>query len=126
LQQLAVRIDAPQRTAVVELEPAELGRLSVELSLEPEGGVRASVRAERPDGYAALETRLPELRAALLERGFVRADVQISLGFSDQSPRRPAAQPGRRLPAAGAPRALDAAELLALSPVRDGALDVWA
>src|SRR4029077_16025972 len=80
LERLAVRIDAPERSAVVHLEPAELGRLSIALSVEPGGHVRAELHAQRPEGYSALEARLPELQASLIERGFTSATLNLSLG----------------------------------------------
>ncbi len=126
LAQLEVRIDAPQKSAVVELEPLDLGRLSVELSIEPGNGVRAEVRAERQEGYAAIDARLAELRNALIERGFASVSVQLSLGFTEHRSRRSPASGGSRAPAVAGPRTLSAAEVRALAPARDGAIDVWA
>lgn len=126
LESLQVRVDGSAGTALVELEPLDLGRLTVELSLQPDGGVRADVRAERPDGYAAVEARLPELRAALVERGFASADVQLSLGLPDRGARRePEPGLGRR-GARESGLALEAERVLALAPSGAGSIDVWA
>lgn len=129
LQGLAVRIDAPQRTAVVDLEPAELGRVSISLSLERDGHVRADVHAQRPEGYAALEARLPELRASLIERGFSDASVNLSLGLPDSRSQRSGAEGRRGSSNSDRGRTLAAAEIQALlptPPARHGAVDLWA
>lgn len=126
LEQLEVHIDAPHKSAVVELEPLDLGRLSVELSIEPGNGVRAEVRAERQEGYAAIDARLSDLRNALIERGFASVSVQLSLGFTEHRPRHSPASGGSGTPAVAGPRTLSSAEVRALAPARDGAIDVWA
>lgn len=129
LQGLAVRIDAPQRSAVVDLEPVELGRVRISLSLEGDGHVRADVHAQRPEGYAALEARLPELRASLVERGFTDASVNLSLGLPDSRSQRSGGEGGRGSSSPDRGRALAAAEIRALlpaAPARHGAIDLWA
>lgn len=126
LRDLQVRVDGAAGSALVELEPLELGRLTVELSLQPEGGVRADVRAERPDGYAAIEARLPELRASLMDRGFASADVQVSLGLAPRDPRRDAEAGQSRRTTRNTGRQLDAERVLALAPARTGSIDLWA
>lgn len=126
LETLQVRVDGAAGNAFVELEPVELGRLTVELTLQPEGGVRADVRAERPDGYAALEARLPEMRAALIGRGFASADVQISFGLAQRDPRRDSGSADPRRSQRDTARNLDTERVLALAPSRSGSIDLWA
>ncbi|MFN0009429.1 MAG: flagellar hook-length control protein FliK [Planctomycetota bacterium] len=129
LEGLAVRIDTPQRSAVVDLEPAELGRVSISLSLERDGHVRADVHAQRREGYAALEARLPDLRASLIERGFTDASVSLSLGLPDSRSQRSGAESRRGSSNTSRGRALAAAEIQALlpaPPARHGAVDLWA
>jgi len=126
---LALRIDSPERSAVVELEPAELGRVSIALSLEREGHVRAEVHAQRPDGYAALEARLPELRASLIERGFASASVSLSLGLADSPSHRSGTEDDRSNPSPARGTSLANAEtqaLLSALPPISGAIDLWA
>lgn len=126
LENLQVRVDGAAGSALVELEPPDLGRLTVELSLQPEGGVRAEVRAERRDGYAAVEARLPELRTSLVERGFASADVQLSLGLAQRDARgEPGSAPPRRS-ARGTVQELAPERVLALAHQRSGSIDVWA
>jgi flagellar hook-length control protein FliK len=125
LDKLAVRVDASANRALVELEPPALGRLTVEIVVEDDR-IRADVRVERPEGLAALEARLPELRASFTERGFTAADVQLSLGFDQPaSSQRDARETQRSTRSA---RELDLApELLeSLVPARAGGLDLWA
>ncbi len=126
LQSLAVHVDAPAGSATVELEPLELGRLTVELTLQPEGGLRAEVRAERPDGYAAIEARLPELRASLIERGFANADIQLSLGLAQRESRRDAPSSGPRRGRSDTNRPLETERVRALVPNGVGSVDLWA
>jgi flagellar hook-length control protein FliK len=126
LDGLAVRVDGPAASAFVELEPVDLGRLTIELSLQPEGGVRAEVRAERPDGFAAIEARLPELRASLIGRGFASADVQLSLGLSQRDSRGNPEPSSPRRSRRDAGRGLDTERVLALAPSPSGSIDLWA
>jgi flagellar hook-length control protein FliK len=126
LEKLAVRVDGPAGSAFVELEPVALGRLTIELSLQPEGGVRAEVRAERPDGYAAIEARLPELRASLIGRGFASADVQLSLGLSQRDSRGNSEPSSPRRSRRDAGRDLETERALALAPSPSGSIDLWA
>lgn len=126
LDTLQVRVDGAANSALVELEPPDLGKLTVELVLQPEGGVRAEVRAERPDGYAAMEARLPELRASLVDRGFASADVQLSFGLAQRDPRGDAETARSSRSRRAAPRELEAERVLALAPSNTASIDLWA
>jgi flagellar hook-length control protein FliK len=77
-------------TATLQLEPRELGRLSIRLALH-EGRLSAHVRAERPETLRILEQHLPELRAALAAKGIEAQSFQLELGFDsrDARPSRP-------------------------------------
>ena len=123
---LAVHIDAPERSALVHLEPAELGPLRISLSVEPGGHVRAEMHAQRPEGYAALEARLPQLHASLIERGFTSASVNLSLGMADSHSQQSAAQNEQRKSTSAGRRTLADAEMRALLPASVGAIDMWA
>ncbi len=126
LRNLAVRVDGNAGSALIELEPLDLGRMTVELTLQPEGGVRAEVRAERPDGLAAIEARLTELRASLIERGFASADIQLSLGLAQRDAGRENAPSTSRRGRKSADRELETERVLALSPKSAGSIDLWA
>lgn len=126
LQNLAVRVDGSANTALIELEPLDLGRMTVELTLQPEGGVRAEVRAERPDGFAAIEARLTELRASLIERGFASADIQLSLGLAQRDAGRENNASTSRRGRKHAADQLETERVLALSPKSPGSIDLWA
>ncbi|MBL8863763.1 MAG: flagellar hook-length control protein FliK [Planctomycetes bacterium] len=125
LDELAVRVDAAERTAVVELDPPELGRLRVELTIDGEGALFAVVRAERADGYLALEARLSEMRSALSERGFAGADVQLFLGLAQRDARRDP-RPGSARNGLNEARELSAVDPSSLIPTRAGSIDLWA
>jgi len=123
---LAVQLAAPERKALVRLDPPELGRLSISLSLEPNGHVRAEMRAEQPNGYAALESRVNELHASLLARGFTSASVSLSLGLADpRSDRSWTRDEGRRA-GVSSKRTLADSEVRAMLPASAGAIDMWA
>ncbi len=123
---LQVRVDGAAGNAFVELEPPELGRLTVELSLQPDGGVRADVRVENQDGFAALGARVQEMRTALLDRGFATAEVQISLGLAERETRRDSdSRSPRRSPSETA-QELKAEHVIALATSGGRSIDVWA
>lgn len=121
-----VRVDGALGNAFVELEPPELGRLTFELSLQPDGGVRADVRAENQDGFAALGARVTEMRTALIERGFTSADVQISLGLGERESHHGSDSKSPRGSRNQSTRELDAERVLALARSVAGSIDVWA
>ena len=125
-ERLAVHIDTPERSAVVQLDPAELGRISISLSVEPGGHVRAEMHAQRPEGYAALEAQLPQLQASLIERGFTSASMNLSLGLADPHSRRSGAQSEEWKSSSAGRRTLADAEVRALLPASVGAIDMWA
>jgi len=80
LRQFRLQLHPGLKTAVIQLAPAELGKIRIEMKIEG-GKVRAMVRAEKPEALAALEAHLPELRAALEQQGLVADDLQLGLGF---------------------------------------------
>jgi flagellar hook-length control protein FliK len=110
----------------VELDPPELGRLSIALSLEGGGRVRAEMRAEQPSGYAALQSQLSQLHASLIERGFTSASVDLQLGLAHQGSQQSSAQRDGSRSSAGARQTLGDADVRALVPAPSGAIDMWA
>ena len=65
--------------AVLQLEPPELGKIKVDLSME-DGRLHARIVAEGHDSKALIEAHLPELRQALLAGKIEVAEVRISQG----------------------------------------------
>jgi flagellar hook-length control protein FliK len=123
---LAVHVHSADRKAIVELDPPELGRLSIALSLESGGRVRAEMRAERPSGYAALHSQLSQLHASLIERGFTSASVDLQLGLSNHDSQQSSAQRDGSRSSGGARRTLADADVRALVAAPAGAIDMWA
>ncbi len=64
----------------IQLQPAELGRVDVKLSLDHNGQVMASISADRHDTLALLQHDAPALQQALQQAG-LKADSG-SLNFS--------------------------------------------
>lgn len=94
LRQVRVHVLPGLGEATIELVPAELGRISIRLSVEG-GELEASVRAERPETLEALGRHVPELRAALAEQGIRAERLDLSLGFHERR-NRETAPPARR------------------------------
>ena len=78
IDQVRVQLRPGQRTAEIQLAPAELGRLAIRLKVE-RGNVHAVVRVEQPETLAALERFLPELRAALSAQGLDVGGMDLGL-----------------------------------------------
>lgn len=93
LRQVRVAVDARRRSAVIRLEPRELGRLSIRLEVE-DGHVRAVVRADSARTLELLERHLPELRASLGQQG-LEAD-ELDLALSPERDPREAPSQGER------------------------------
>ncbi|MBK7878705.1 MAG: flagellar hook-length control protein FliK [Planctomycetes bacterium] len=83
LRQVRLELVPQLKEAVIQLHPAELGRISIRLTIEDEGLV-ARVRAEKREALDALERHLPELRAALSRQGVETQHVDLALGFHDE------------------------------------------
>ncbi len=90
LRQVRVSIMPRNGEAHIDLQPRELGRVSIKVTVE-DGKMRTEVRAEKRAALDAIQAHLPELRATLRDSGIVTTDFQFSLGLQNQ-PRRD--QPG--------------------------------
>jgi len=126
LRQVRLRFSPELRQAVIQLEPRELGRISIKISVA-RGVVRTELRAESASALEALERHAPELQAALERVGLGGGSFALHLGFEgsstqhagdgeQQRPRAGDARPGEPTELEGAPRAL-AQRLAALSGV---------
>jgi hypothetical protein len=90
LRQVRVHLAPRDGEAHIELQPRELGRISIHVTVA-DGKMRTEVRAEKREALDAIQAHLPELRATLRDSGIVTQDFQFSLGLQNQ-PRRE--QPG--------------------------------
>ena len=88
LKQVRLHLSPETRSATVNLKPAELGRVSIRIVVDGDQ-VQAVIRAESPEALAALEQYMPELQAALGDRGFQDADLELSLGFDGEDRDQP-------------------------------------
>ena len=102
LRQIQLHATPHVRRLTLDLEPAELGRLSVQLALRA-GRVAAIVRGENPETLALLEQREAELLQVLAERGIAAESVRFELGFGGQRSRRGARAPAESLPVPSGP-----------------------
>ncbi|MBL8802730.1 MAG: flagellar hook-length control protein FliK [Planctomycetes bacterium] len=126
LRQVRLRFSPELRQAVIQLEPRELGRISIKISVA-RGVVRTELRAENASALEALERHAPELQAALERVGLGGGSFALQLGFDGSSAQHAsdgeqqraqhgAVPPAERPAIEGAPRAL-AQRLAALSGV---------
>jgi flagellar hook-length control protein FliK len=95
LRQVRLQLVPELKSAVIQLAPAELGRVSIELEIDKDQVV-ARVRAEQPEALGALQRHLPELRAALARQGLETQHVEFALGFQDGQRGRETQQGSRR------------------------------
>jgi len=86
LRQFRMHLNPALRSAVIQLAPAELGRLSVRVRVE-DGRVHAAVRAEKEGTLEILERHLPELEEAFAQQGLETAEFSLELGFGDSGDR---------------------------------------
>jgi hypothetical protein len=71
------------RNATLNLEPRELGKLSIRISMH-EGQLAANLRAERSETLELLKKHLPELRAALAAAGIQTQSLELELGAQER------------------------------------------
>ncbi|HEX6885528.1 MAG TPA: flagellar hook-length control protein FliK [Planctomycetota bacterium] len=87
LEQIRLHAAPGVRRLTLELEPADLGRLSIQLALRS-GRVTAIVRAEDARTLELLERRSDELRTLLDARGVRTDSLTFALGFATPRARR--------------------------------------
>ncbi|MDL2280178.1 flagellar hook-length control protein FliK [Desulfovibrio sp. OttesenSCG-928-G11] len=71
------------QSLTLQLKPAELGQLTVVLSLH-QGEVKATIRAENPDAASVLREQLAELRQALEAQGLKVKELDVQTGPQSQ------------------------------------------
>jgi len=127
LRQIRVHLHPGLREALIQLEPRELGRISIKVALRGEAA-HAQLRVSKRSALEALERSLPELRAALERAGLGGGDVSLQLDLSADQGREETSFGsgfGRSRPAvAPLPRGLDSV-LQRHVPTSDG-VDTYA
>jgi hypothetical protein len=135
MRQLRAAVRFGPREALLELAPRELGRIGVRLAFE-DGGLVATVRAERPETLAVLEAHAPELRAWLSRDGTEVRELNLGLGDAQSAFSRSADSRSRERKGDGDPdrrgsrpvaAALERASSNAIPtnrPAHDGGVDV--
>lgn len=85
LRQIRLQFTPGMRQVTMQLVPAELGRLTVKLSIRS-GRLSGVVRADSKETLEMLEQHAPELRAALGREGFEAPDLKFDFeqGDADQ------------------------------------------
>lgn len=87
LRQIQLHATPAVQRLTLDLEPAELGRLSVQLALRA-GRVAAIVRGENPETLELLQQREAELLQVLAQRGIQADAVRFELGFGSSRSQR--------------------------------------
>lgn len=82
--QLQKNINSRVNTMMLQLEPADLGRMDIELKFEKDGGVRARMTVERPETLALLQKDALYLERALHQAGFDADDSSLSFDLRQQ------------------------------------------
>lgn len=80
LRQFRLQLQPQLDSAVMQLHPAELGRIAIRVEVK-DGKLRAVMRAERAETLNVLERHLPELRATLENAGLEAQSFDLGLGF---------------------------------------------
>jgi len=81
LRQIRVQLHPGLREALIQLEPRELGRISIKVAVRGEAA-HAELRVSKRSALEALERSLPELRAALERAGLGGGEVSLQLDLS--------------------------------------------
>jgi len=87
LEQVRMFVHPGLRRATLELSPANLGRIDVQITFE-RGEVAAHLVVEAVDTYEALQRHMPELRASLERGGLDVGQLELSFGARDGSQTR--------------------------------------
>lgn len=68
----------------IRLDPEDLGRVDVSLEIDKDGGIRASIAAEKPEALQLIVREAKSLEQAFDQAGFRRDDNALSFSLSDQ------------------------------------------
>ena len=67
----------------IQLNPPELGRLDISLVMK-QSGLHATIVADTPQGKAALEEQMSQLKSAMAEQGLNLQQFDIALGYENR------------------------------------------
>jgi flagellar hook-length control protein FliK len=84
-QMIARRVDSGLRSFAVRLDPAELGRVDVTITMTKDRKVTASLSVERPETLGDLTRASREITRALLDAGLDLADGGLSFSLNEHS-----------------------------------------
>lgn len=84
LKQVRMHLTPNLRRVTLRLDPAELGRLKIDLEIKP-GKVTAHMLVESPETLAQLDAHLPELRALFEQQGFSVTEFDLQLAQQGDS-----------------------------------------
>ncbi|MGC1778968.1 MAG: flagellar hook-length control protein FliK [Xanthobacteraceae bacterium] len=82
---IAARIQAGTNQFDIRLDPPELGRIDVRLSVDGSGQVTSHVTVDRPETLTLLQSQQPQLQRALEQAGLKTADNGLQFTLRDQS-----------------------------------------
>ena len=80
--EISGRIHIGKQEAVLQLDPAELGKVQIDLHMEGDR-LAARILTETPESRALIEAHLPELRQALSENRVELVEIRIDSGSWD-------------------------------------------
>ncbi len=80
LRQFKVQVHSKLDRAMIQLRPAELGRISIAIEMD-RGKLRAVMRADKAETLELLERHVPELRASLEGSGIQAESFDFGLGL---------------------------------------------
>ncbi|MCY3001603.1 MAG: flagellar hook-length control protein FliK [Planctomycetota bacterium] len=125
LRQIRLQLSPELRQATIQLEPRELGRISVKVTMRG-GSAHAELRVEKRSALDALQKQMPELEAALERAGLGGGELSLQLGLEEREGRHeaPESAPTRRSLQFNAPASL-ARALSARLPATSG-IDTYA
>jgi chemotaxis protein MotD len=82
---IASRAQAGSSQFDIRLDPPELGRIEVQLSVDSNGQVVSHITADRQDTLNLLQSQQPQLQQALEQAGLKTSDSAMQFSLRDQS-----------------------------------------
>jgi len=82
---IAARAQAGSNQFDIRLDPPELGRIDVQLTVDGNGQVTSHVTVDRPETLTLLQSQQPQLERALEQAGLKTADNGLQFTLRDQS-----------------------------------------
>lgn len=103
------RFESGARAFQLRLDPPELGKVEVKLTVGPDRSVEALVTTERPEALAELQRAARDLVAALQEAGLDLIDGGLSFQLDQSGQDQAGGQSDRDLSQGSSPAARDSA-----------------